>query len=248
MDFGEITYVSNAGFLWTLDEKKVLVDGLCDCGSSVFQSLPESTYQQILQGQPPFDGLELLLISHHHSDHFSAPKTVKFLRQNQGVTVVSTNNVIKAIQAELAENEKYDLIPLAPPMYSGVEITVKGFNLSAYSLRHDGEQFAAVPNLAFLIRDKVKLMYVGDALASKENFHGLGLKELGLDRLVAPFPYVGLPSARKVITEYINPRKILAVHLPDEAKDYEGWIAATMKSYHRIKDNFYPTEFLSLRL
>ncbi|MGB3973901.1 MAG: MBL fold metallo-hydrolase [Peptococcia bacterium] len=238
----KIISVANAGVLLDLDGKKVLIDGLCSCESSLFHTLPEETFQQIIQGQPPFDGLELLLITHHHFDHFAADKTAEFLRHSPKAAVVSNSKVINKIKAELGEGGEYNLIPVELPLFSSVELTVKGIKLRVFSLRHDGKQFAEVSNLAFLIEDEVKLMHVGDATASEENYATLGLADMGIDLFVAPFPYLGLPSARKVIIKYINPRQLVLVHFPVATKDSYGWIGSTLKNYQRIKDDFLPTK------
>ena len=66
----------------------------------------------------PFDGLELLLITHHHFDHFAADKTAEFLRHSPKAAVVSNSKVINKIKAELGEGGEYNLIPVELPLFS----------------------------------------------------------------------------------------------------------------------------------
>ena len=111
-------------------------------------------------------------------------------------------------------------------------------------MKHEGKQFSTVQHLGFLVQDGVKVLHVGDAAASAENYQGLGLQEMNIDLLVAPFPYIGLSSARKTVKELINPSKTVLVHFPLPERDNNGWTEATMKSYGRMREDTFSVEFL----
>lgn len=243
-DSSSLTYVANAGILLKIRDKKILIDGLCTCEIPIYKTTPEIISQQIIQGLPPFENIDLLLITHDHNDHFAAKKTSEFLKQNQNATVISTNEVVAQIKAELLNSRDHNLIALNPALHCAEELTVKGITIEVISMRHEGKEFASVNNLAFLIKDEVNVLHVGDAAAIPENYQTLKLQEKRIDLIIAPFPYIGLPSARQIIKEYISPHKIVLVHLPYQELDSYGWITATKKSYNRIKDDFIATEFM----
>ena len=64
----EITFIDNAGFLIAAGVTKVLIDALYE-GNAYISSPPDMILQQAIEGDPPFDGVDLLLITHDHPDH-----------------------------------------------------------------------------------------------------------------------------------------------------------------------------------
>lgn len=239
-----LIYVSNAGVLLQINDKKILIDGLCNSDIAMYKSTPRQIYQQIVQGVPPFDNINLMLITHHHSDHFDADLTCKFLSHSQNTVVVSTSEVISGIKKILPNFNADNLIALNPSLHSSQGVTADGINIEVISMTHFGNEFSHVSNFAYLIRDRLSVLHVGDAATINENYRGLKLTEKNIDLMVAPFPYISLPSARQIIREYINPRRIAVVHLPRKEFDSDGWIDAAKKSYNRIHKDYIKTEFV----
>lgn len=239
-----LIYVSSSGVLLLMNDKKILIDGLCNSDIAMYKSTPPQIYQQIIQGESPFDKIDLMLITHHHSDHFSAEWTCTLLHQNPKMAVVSTSEVISSIQRKLSNFSDLNLIALIPTLHGIQEVSAAGINIEAISMTHFGTEYKQVNNFAYLIRDTISILHVGDADAIRENFQGQNLAEKNIDLLVAPFPYIGLSAAQQIVKEDINPKRIAIVHLPQKELDSGGWITATKKNYDRIKENYVPTEIL----
>lgn len=244
MDKTEVTYVANAGVLLILEDKKILIDALCNSRLPVYKNIPSDIYNQIIKGTAPYDNIDLMLITHKHSDHYDRDMVSEFLEHNNNTIVISTDDVISELKTDNPENRQHRLVAVSPPLYGKERITVKGINIEAVSMTHDGKEFFDVNNLAFIIEYGKTLMHIGDAAPTKVNYQSLVLTQKKCDLLIANFPYVGLPSARQLVKEYINPKQIAAVHLPVKEQDSFGWIHSTKKSYERVKESFYPTEFL----
>ena len=238
-----LMYLSNAGVLLNLDNRKILIDALCK-PNSIFKNPTDEITGKIINGQPPFDSIDLMLISHHHEDHFDAEGVSRFILNNKQATVISSAKVISLIKKGLAPGITGKLIGLESLRHSEERITVNGLDIIAVSLVHHGKMFGHVDNYAYLIDGSFKVFHTGDAVASKENYENLNLAKYNIDLLLAPFPYVGLISARQVIREYIKPRKIALLHMPYEERDSDGWIKATKKSYQSVAATFAEAVFL----
>lgn len=244
MQLNTITYVSNAGVLISVNNKKILIDGLCKSDIPIYKNPPAEISKQIIRGIPPFDNIDIMLITHHHSDHFDSNSIGEFLKYNLNTMVVSTHEVISKIKNHIPYTEVSNLIELNPVLHSEEKITVNGINIHTISMTHDGKEYKDIQNFSYLVEHGLKVFHIGDAGPFQENFNTLNLKQRRIDLLIAPFPYIGLPSARKIIKEYINPQKIAIVHFPYKELDGFGWIDATKKSYERVKNDFIITEFL----
>jgi hypothetical protein len=67
----EITYSNNAGFLITDADHKILIDAHYK-GNACTPSMPTRILKQIVAGESPFDGIDLILVTHNHTSHFDA--------------------------------------------------------------------------------------------------------------------------------------------------------------------------------
>lgn len=239
-----LIYVANAGVLININGKKVLIDGLNSDDLPFYKSTPAKISEQIARGIPPFDNIDVMLITHNHSDHFDVESVVRFLKKNLDTIVISNHEVISTIRKHISDIVETRLIGLQPKYQCEERIQVKGIDIVAFSLVHDGKEYAEVSNLAFLIDSSKKVLHLGDGSPVKENYEALNLQQYKVDLLIANFPYVSLPSARNIIEEYIKPKKIAVVHLPYKEQDRFDWINVAKKSYDRVKDNFIETEFL----
>lgn len=238
-----ISYISNAGVFLRSGDSKVLIDGLCNCTGKIYKNLPGALRNKIVAGLPPYNNIDLLLITHHHSDHFDPWSILEFLQFNLKGIIIAGQDVIKRLLKLKADLPMSRFIPANNP--NGLKVTLydtDNLRIKAIPLVHDGEKFKNVRNIAYIIEvEGKKILNVGDAKPSQDNF--INLMEENIDLLIAPFPYVSLASSRRVVEKYIRPRKIAAVHFPYQDLDYNRWIDATKTSYNLVKDNFIETVF-----
>lgn len=241
----KITYVCNAGILAEYEGKKFLIDGLCNSNIPIFKYPSKETVDHIIKGIPPFDHIDVLLFSHHHTDHFDLTLVAETLKNNSNITMVSTPDAISMITPLISEYNKANVIALTPALHTSENIYVNGIRICAFSLIHEGKEYKNVQNFAYLVQiEDKKILHVGDAKSFEENFININLIQEEIDLLLVPFYYIGRPSSRRLIRQYIAPKKIGVLHLPYENKDKNGWIKATKKSWERVKDDFVETTFL----
>lgn len=239
-----ITYVSNAGVLININNKKILIDGLCTSKIRMYKSTPVEIREKIINGISPFDNIDIMLITHQHSDHFDANLICSFFEKSPNTTVISTSKVISSIRSCMSNTRSINLVELNPLFHCSERIKINGVEIQAISMIHEGKDCVDVNNLAFLIEYGVKILHLGDAAPVKENFESLNLKQHKIDALIVNFPYVSIPRAREIIKNYTDTQKILVVHLPYKELDKFNWIRVAKKSYERNKDSFIQTIFM----
>lgn len=244
MESNSITYVCNAGVMLQIGNRKILIDGLCRSETPIFKNTPEMIREQIIKGIPPFDNIDVILVTHSHDDHFEASSISWVLENNPNTIVISNTEVISRIRVYVSVTEHNRLIQLDIEAGCTEKVRFNGMEVTAFSMRHDGEMYKHVNNLAYLIKCGMTVLSLGDAAPIKDNFESLNLKQYGIDILLANFPYAGLPSARRIVREYISPERVFILHLPDKEYDEFNWILSTKKSYDRTKESFLPTIFL----
>ncbi|WP_089609699.1 MBL fold metallo-hydrolase [Dehalobacterium formicoaceticum] len=240
----QITYVANAGVLLDFQGQQILIDGLCSADIAPFHGLPEPIRKKIMESIPPYHNIQLLLFTHHHGDHFDASSTVQFLEKHPQACVIGSQETIDQIVHLEAKLISRSFSQESAPRQRNRCFQSRDLAVHLCPMVHMGRDYEKVDHLAYLIEGMgKKILHVGDANPVSENFEHLYLLESSVDLLIAPFPYLTRPSARQVIENYIRPKQIAALHLPRRERDDERWIAATMKSYHRVQDHFIPTVF-----
>ena len=73
------TLISNAGLLLEYRGVKLLVDAIYHT-TDPFSTSPPAVWSAMLAGEPPFDGVDTLLFTHDHPDHFSPERLMQYLR------------------------------------------------------------------------------------------------------------------------------------------------------------------------
>ncbi|SDY97122.1 MBL fold metallo-hydrolase [Tindallia californiensis] len=238
-----IQYIANSGVLVEIGSKRILIDALTKSKIPMFKSTPEDIYQQLLNQEPPYDQIDFLLVTHQHSDHFDAERVLSFLRNSQKTKIIAPEEVIFSLRKEAPDVSSERLYGMNPALGQSETIYLEGLRIKGMAMRHEGETDTAILHLAYLMDGGKKVMHLGDAAPEKENFDTFQLKEEVVDVLLANFPYAGIPKARQLVREYIAPKKMAVIHLPDPDKDRWGWRKATQKSYLRSKQDFVKTVF-----
>jgi L-ascorbate metabolism protein UlaG (beta-lactamase superfamily) len=89
-----ITYLGNEGFLIFSGGKKVLVDALFR--PDLYQ-IPPNLIDALRFAQPPFDRVDLILVTHNHPDHFEPTMVRSHLQNNPDVVFVSTSDAVSRL-------------------------------------------------------------------------------------------------------------------------------------------------------
>ena len=61
-------------------DTKVLFDPLFRNNFSYYELLPADTERALFLGEPPWDGIDAVFISHYHGDHFSPDVMLAFMQ------------------------------------------------------------------------------------------------------------------------------------------------------------------------
>lgn len=74
-----LNYVANEGVLVSSGDAKVLIDSLFDKPNKEYRAPSSAVLEQIIRGEAPYDGVDLLLVTHNHADHFDPVLAARYL-------------------------------------------------------------------------------------------------------------------------------------------------------------------------
>jgi len=251
MSDNAMTYIANAGVMLKLDGKKILIDPLTTPGNAIYLDTDQGASKALLENSAPFDDVDVVLVTHHHRDHFHAEGILKLLKAQSRAHLVSSPEVIQRLKTAGAEEslggkagERWSEVAL--DLHEHVALTCKGVSLQVFRTLHDGEDYADVTNLMFVIKSSSMVVaHLGDSAPIAANFEGI-LMNIGepVDLLVANFPYIAIPTARRLIETHLAPASLAVLHFPDPSKEAASWTIVAKKSFARVKANYLPTVLL----
>lgn len=216
-------YVSNAGIIFDVDGRQVGIDCLCKDSSKLYQDTPPQIREE-LKPDP-------LIFTHEHEDHFCAEYVKEAWVKHPALHIYSTKNTVDVLKENGLPLE--DLHCAGDGEVLDVDALRLGF---MYSI-HEGDQYADIQNLTLLIKIEDKhLVITGDAMPCKRLFEKIAAWSPHIDWLFAPFPYVGLRSTRKLMTEHLDIQNIFVLHQPRKEADVQNWIVNTRRVCESVKD------------
>jgi L-ascorbate metabolism protein UlaG (beta-lactamase superfamily) len=148
-----LTFIDNSCFLIAAGGEKILTDasGL----------IPAAVWKSIEQAQPPFDDIDLFLVTHVHEDHFDAELARAYLERNPQDIFVSTRETVDLLQKDYPAFEKAQerVKAFEPGEGERISVTLNGIDLEILNLPHG----VPVTNLGFIVHiGDWKILHTGD--------------------------------------------------------------------------------------
>jgi len=216
----EITHLANEGFLLVAGEDKVLVDALFP-GLRGYPRVPEPLRADLEAAEAPFDGVDLILATHFHGDHFGAREVARHLEASTAL-FVSTPDAIEKLEA--VSHGPFEAVAHHPAEGERTRLEVSpGLSVTVLNLHH-GRGRPQIQNLGFIIElGGLKILHVGDTEVSARDIRPYALAGEKIDIALLPGWLLAQQSMRPVVDE-IGPARIIAMHLasPDAPANYFG--------------------------
>jgi L-ascorbate metabolism protein UlaG (beta-lactamase superfamily) len=207
-----VTFVDNDCFVIESAGHKILFDP--------HEMLPQAIRDQMAEGEAPFDEIDLILVTHTHSDHFDRWLVGDLLRQHPAAILASTQQASDDLQASLD-----DFAVLAervrvfePGEGERIEAELGGIDLQVLNLPHG----VPITNLGFLFElGGSTLFHPGDVVGT-DALNEYELSEEGIDLAFVPYFYMLDPTYRtedgqNEVLEIIGADRVVPMHYaPDE--------------------------------
>ena len=215
----EVTYIANEGVLIAAGSTQVLIDGLHRPYRSSYPALPEPYREQIETAQPPFDEIDLILVSHMHLDHFHPEAVARHLRHNAEARLVSSQQVVGEIETRADHAAiRSRVTSVTPPLKGRVATIVGGVQVELLGIGHGSGRNATLQNLGHLVTLGGRtLLHIGDASTEDASiFDALNLDEAGVDVAFLPVWFLTSDEGAAIVRQHIKPKQIVAIHMPAE--------------------------------
>jgi L-ascorbate metabolism protein UlaG (beta-lactamase superfamily) len=220
-----VTHLGNEGVRIAAGETRVLVDALFGEGIAGYSVVAPAVRDEIEAARGEFAGVDLVLATHAHADHFDAAAVARHLVANPDARFVSTPEAVDAVLA-LPAGRALALRLRASLPSEGASETIRyaGIAVTVFQLHHGREMRRPAANLGFLVElGGRRILHVGDTEATADELAATGLAEPGVDLALVPYWRLLAPPGRAAIRDAFAPRRVAAFHLPTPAAPADWW-------------------------
>ena len=237
----EVTFLANEGFLLHSGDSKVLIDGLFREGVDGYGKLTLEQRELIETAEAPFNTVDYVLATHLHDDHFNPLASCRYLNANPLAEIITTRQAAERIEKSCNDFGKLNTRIRVGLNEDGSVGSTSLDSLVIESIRLHHGATSQVDNLGFRVTIGGRtIVHLGDTQVSPDEMRAAGMADKPVDIAFVPYWYMIDDDWLPAVTEVINPRLIVVMHLPPEGSrhltTYGGWepLVGTIK--HRFKN------------
>jgi len=224
-----VQYLGNEGVMVSYNDSKVLFDPLFNDSYNMYQMVPAAIRSAIMAGEPPYDNVDAIFISHYHGDHFSAADVVSMLRVQDDVLVYAPLQAVTAMReiATDADEKLFARITALDLAYGDAPVRIESgdVTIDAVHIPHSGWPTARtdVQNIAFRVtlEGEGTVVHMGDADAKLVHFAGNAdyWSEPQVDLALPPYWFFASEDGNEVLEDIMDARNAIGIHVPAKFAD-----------------------------
>lgn len=226
-DPAEARYLGNEGIMVTRGRTKILFDAFyAESFEGKYTLVPDATEAKMMKGEPPFDGVDAIFVSHIHPDHFNTRKIIAYLRAHPRVVLYAGIDVQGAIRAADVSANDPMLKRIAPvniaPGATAAHFDIAGLAVEAFAIPHSGGN--PVPNYAYRVTmdGATTVMHLGDADSAERHYvpYQQDFDRKRTDVAFVPYWLLLSESGKRVLEQRIRPLKAVGIHVEAEERKH----------------------------
>ena len=164
-------YLANEGLMVTHNQTKILFDPLFRNSYGQYLLLPEKMEAALFAGEPPFDGIDAVFISHYHGDHFSPDDILRLLKSQPDIQLYAPSQAVDGLKevATADDAEVFDRVTPVNLEYKDapVSMNMDGLLIEAVRIPHSGWPTGRldVANISWRVTldETTTVVHMGDA-------------------------------------------------------------------------------------
>lgn len=218
----EITHINNSGILFTSGNEKILVDALYQ-GVDEW-TVPENILKSMQQGVPPFDGIDLVLTTHTHQDHFDALSVGELLENNPDTLYVCNEDAENTLTFQYPQYDEVtdQVTAITVNEKERATLILNGIELEVIGMRHGWGLAGRNYGYLFTIGGAT-ILHVGDALLECADMKEYQFPQDEIDIVFIPWWYIMNDEYARAIKEEIQAEQICIIHTECRIVNYEEY-------------------------
>lgn len=183
------TYISNEGILVSSGNSKVLIDALFDKPNKEYRAPSPDVLDKIMKGEAPYDGVDLLLVTHNHPDHFDAPLAARYMATFPGSVLLAPADAVAEMRKVAADWTRIEprVVSLDAKPGGKARRDPNRIPVTAFRTMHSGDQESPM-NFTYLFElNGWRVFHEGDSTGNVDEYHDFGLGSEPVDLALVHF-------------------------------------------------------------
>jgi L-ascorbate metabolism protein UlaG (beta-lactamase superfamily) len=217
-------YLANEGLMVVDGDTKILFDPLFRNGFGYYQLLPTEMEAALFAGDPPFDGVDAVFISHHHGDHFSPADIFLLLKRHPGIRLYAPAQAVAALH-EVAGAEDAAVMERVTAVRleykdKPVSLKMEGLLIEAVRIPHSGwpKTRLDVENISWRVtlNSSTTVLHLGDADPNDIHFErdAAYWDSRHTDMAFPPYWFFNSTGGPQILEHRLKPGHSVGVHVP----------------------------------
>lgn len=217
-------YMANEGLMVVHDDTKIVFDPLFRNDYGQYLLLPPEMEAALFAGEPPFDGIDAVFVSHYHGDHFSPEDMLRLLKEQQGIQLYAPTQAVVAMRtvASAEDQRVFERVNAVSLEYKDAPVTLKMDELIVEAVRipHSGWPTGRVDveNIVWRVtmNDATTILHLGDADPNDVHFANDAAYWDRNQPHVAfpPYWFFSSASGRRILQQRIRAARNVGIHVP----------------------------------
>jgi L-ascorbate metabolism protein UlaG (beta-lactamase superfamily) len=230
----QLTFVANAGVLVSVGERRALIDALFDKPNPEYRAPAPDVLDKIMKGDPPYDDVDLVLVTHNHPDHFDPSLAVRYLESVPGPTLVAPADAVAEMRKVAAEWAKIAprVVALDMRIRETASRDLGRIRIKAFRTLHSGGGESPMNIMYLFDLGGWRVLHEGDSPGKVDEYRAFGLGREPVDLALVHFWFPLEPNCARFLREVLKPGHIALTHLPIRLEsDAPGKIDQVRKDY-----------------
>jgi L-ascorbate metabolism protein UlaG (beta-lactamase superfamily) len=243
-----LTQLANEGVLLDDGATRVMIDGMVVERYSLYGGLPQAAAAAFERAEDPFHQVDLALASHRHHDHNQPLYACRFMQASTQTVLYSSPQVLGLMREKCRQfiTTSPRVNEINPPYEAPYTIHQGSAAVTVFRLSHGTRKYARIQNFGHLVEmGGLKILHIGDAAMTAEDFARAGLDRETLDVVLIPYWFFQPGPGAEVVEKYLNATHQFAVHIPPG--EMEEVLEYMEQSYPTVKILPNPLDRMTIR-
>ena len=217
-------YMANEGLMVVQGDTKVVFDPLFRNSYGQYQLLPKEMEDALFSGQPPFDGIDAVFVSHYHGDHFSPADILRLLKEQQGIHLYAPVQAVNGLRSVSGTNDEkiFERVTAVELAYKDTPVTLEmeGLLIEAVRIPHSGWPSGRVDveNISWRVtlNETTTVLHMGDADSNDVHFarDAAYWDKRHTHMAFPPYWFFNTSQGPDILENRIKPGHSVGVHVP----------------------------------
>jgi len=212
----QLTYFANMGVLVSSGNQKVLIDALFDRPNEAYHAPSPETLEKMMKGEAPFDGVDLLLVTHNHPDHFDARLVARYLEAFPDSVLLAPADAAAELRTAATNWARIEsrFIPLDLKVGEKERRDPNRIPVTAFRTLHSGDRESPMNVMYLFELNGWRVFHEGDSPGKTDEYRDFGLGSALVDLALVHFWFPLEPNCARFLYEVLKPDHIALMHLP----------------------------------